>query len=362
MGSVCDQRVWLEQLPAGSYFRPSEMPGASTTAVHTFLSREASKPDGEAACIRVAPGLYWVPPGGGEVRRPADRDVLAAFAGAGWGFAGHTAGCLTGWLTHLTTRTVPVAVVGRPGLESPIPRVRLCGRANERRRLLNPTEIAYIEAVSFFDACSEVDWDEALRITAANVDHHRLLRPETMMEVVEDERGNGALLLRERVRSLCDVLDGGDPPPPTYPTPPRWAGTRQLLEAAHLPALMGSWGRRARSASLAQFVNTWAHRPADRHAMCVAAPVGPNRLDLVRIAATVHALCDRDDVAIPAWVWFHRWSEDVCMSERLAIDGGLGRRLRGHGLPLCAYHRVWFQGDHITDHRVHGFWNMKASA
>ncbi len=50
------------------------------------------------------------------------------------------------------------------------------------------------------------------------------------------------------------------------------------------------------------------------------------------------------------------------MSERPAIDGGLGSRLRPHGLPVCAYHRVWFRADHITDHRVHGFWTARISA
>ncbi len=182
------------------------MPGTSNSAVHTFLSREASKSISEASCIRVAPGLYWVPPAHGKARRPAEGEVLAAYAGTGWGFAGHTAGCRTGWLTHLTKRIVSAAVVGRPGAVCPMPRVRLCGRANERRRLLNPIEITYIEAISFFDACPEVDWAEALRT-----------------------------------------------------------------------------GRRARVASLSQFVKTWAHRPADRDAMCARVPFGPNRLDLVRM-------------------------------------------------------------------------------
>lgn len=361
MGFVCEQRAWLEQLPRGSYFRPGDMPGASTAAVHTFLSREVSKPRDGAACVRAAPGLYWVPTGQGEAGCPPAREVLAACAGAGWGYAGHAAGCVAGWLTHVTTGTVPVAVVGRPGRISPVRGVRLCGRANERRRMLNPAEVTYLEAVSFFDACPEVDWDEALRITAANAGEHGELRPEALREAVEGERGNGARLLRERVGSLCDVLAGGDPPPSRAPAPPVWPGQPHLLEAVHLPGWMGS-GWRGRSGPLRQFVRSWSSRPADREAMCAAAPFGPNRLDLVRIAATVHALCDRDGVEVPEWVWGCRWSEDVCMSERLAIDGGLGSRLRAHGMSACAYHRVWFQSDHITDHRVHGFWKVRESA
>ncbi len=325
----------------------------------TFLTREAAKSSAAAACIRIGADLYWTPvrDDNGRPLRPHVDDIIGQIAGPGFGVAGHSAGCVTGWLTHATARFVPIAVVGSPPATSPLPYVRFRRRANLRRRDLNPLETAYLEAVRFFDVCSEIDWGQALLISAARVDDQQALRPELLLRVTETERCKGAARLRERMAELCGVLSGAAPPARSGPDLALWPGRPDMLQAAHLPALMLS-GRDGRVVSMSQFVKDWAHWPDRRAAMCEREPFGPNRLDLVRIAATVHALCDRDAVVIPDWVWRHRWHETIRMGGRRPVSD----RDRLNGLPACEYHGIWFGDDHIMDYRVHGFWSRKRVA
>ena len=100
-------------------------------------------------------------------------------------------------------------------------------------------------------------------------------------------------------------------------------------------------------------VKPWALHPERRPAMCTTPPSGRNRLDLVRIAATVHALCDRDDIGVPEWVWAHTWHEHV----RIYDVGEASAEFRASALATCAHHRVWFREDHIMCIRVHGRWS-----
>lgn len=355
----CVQRRWLERLPAGICFRAEDVPGATRGAVYAFLSREAAKPAASAACRRVAPNLYWKPHRNerGMPLEPGHLDVARGIAGAGCGVSGHHAGKITGWLTHTTTSTAAVAVVGAPSVRRPRPGLVLRGRTNTARRALSALEVTYLEAVKRFDHCVEVDWPAALRITARRGAHRRRLRCDRLLEVAEAERGAGAILLRSRVRQLCEVIDGGPPPasPNGAPVPPRRRG--EPLTAAHLPAWMAS-APGSRIAALAGFVNHWALHPERRAAMCAPAPEGENRLDVVRIAATVHALCDRDGVDVPEWVWSCTWREDV----RMYDVGEATPAFRRLALPACAHHRVWFRQDHITCIRVHGLWTDKRAA
>ena len=359
MVRTCEQREWIDGLPPGSYFRSADVPGKSRGAVSTFLSREAAKPPPTAVCVRLGADLYWRPirDDRGRLQRPHVDDTIGAITGTGFGVAGHSAGCVTGWLTHATERFVPIAVVGTPPATRPLPYVTFRRRANLRRHELNPLEVAYLEAVRFFDVCSEIDWDEALRISAARVRGQRTLRPDRLLWVTEAERWKGVARLRERMAELCAVVSGVSPPAPTGTDLELWPGRPDVLQATHLPALMLS-GRNGRTVSMSQFVKDWAHWPDRRGAMCEREPFGPNRLDLVRIAATVHALCDRDGLAIPDWVWGHSWHENIRMGGRRPVS----ERDRRNGLAACEYHGIWFGDDHIMDYRVHGFWSRKRVA
>lgn len=354
MGS-CAQRRWIEALPVGSVFRSGEVPGRSRSAVHAFLSRETAKGPKAALCDRLGPDLYWKPTRDiyGCPQLPPFDEVMRKVAGPGFGVAGHAAGRAVGWLTHGGEELVGVAAVGSPPTTRPMPGFVIRRRSNQRRQELNPVEVAYLEAVRFFDTCAEVGWEEALRIAAATVEHHRTVRPDVLMWAARSERCDNAAQLRSRIAEVCDVVEGHLTPPARREPLPVWPGRPAVLEAAHLPALIqtGEDGR-GRVVPVSQFIKDWAHWPDNRVAMCEREPTGPNRLDLVRIAATVHALCDRDAVAIPPWVWRHRWHEDIL------IYGGrpLNQRDRLNASPACEYHRVWFAQHHIMDYRVHGIW------
>lgn len=290
--------------------------------------------------------------------RPPLRSVLNAIYGEEWGFTGHAAGCTVGWLTHLDSRVLDVVAVGGQPAAPPVPQVTVRGRSKTLRRLLNPTEVTLLEAVARFDECAEVQWHEALRLFA-NAPLSAEVRSGPLLDASSRERGNGARRLRERIAEICSIVDGtADGVVRDYAVEVGAFPARRLA-AAEVPALMLA-GWRGRRSAVAAYVKAWAHECDMRADMCRDEPRGPNRLDLVRIAAVVHALCDRDSVEIPAWVWRHRWHEDVCLTERIPIDGTLGVRIRSTAVSACAYHHVWFDAEHILDHRVHGI--MRATA
>lgn len=352
------QREWLEQVPEGTCFRSGDVPGASRGAVYAFLSRESAKPRAVAACWRVGPNLYWRPArGDGNGRRgPGQLDIARAIAGEGCGLTGHQAGKVPGWLTHAVRTVAEVAVVGEPSVRCPHPGLVLRPRANDTRRGLSPLEVTYLEAIMNFDDCAELAWSEALRVTAQRVDHHEHLRADALREVADAERGAGAVAMRTRMRELCAVLDGIAPPPAPVGATASQRLRGEPVTAAHLPTWMSAT-KGSRIAALSSFVNHWALHPERRPAMCAAPPSGQNRLDLVRIAATVHALCDRDRVRVPDWVWAHTWHEDV----RIYDVGEASAAFRDSALGTCAHHRVWFRQDHIMCIRVHGMWSPEGS-
>ena len=86
------------------------------------------------------------------------------------------------------------------------------------------------------------------------------------------------------------------------------------MSAAALPALMARDDQRGRMVDLRTLVKDWAQNPDDRGRMVAEAPrrrrwhdrFTARRRDLPRIAAVVHALCERDGVDVPEWVHRHR--------------------------------------------------------
>ena len=82
--------------------------------------------------------------------------------------------------------------------------------------------------------------------------------------------------------------------------------------------------------------------------------LGPRRHDLARIAAVVHALCDRDGHALPDWVWQHRSDRPLRFDGSVMRDTPYTRTLRTIAPPACEYHNVWFDPASVEDIRIHG--------
>ncbi len=135
------------------------------------------------------------------------------------------------------------------------------------------------------------------------------------------------------------------------------------ITAADIPELMCDNDMRGRVVDLRELCKQWAHtNHAHRAAMVLEPPqrcrwwhrFTRRRHDLTRIAAVVHALCDRDAVDVPDWVWQYRSRRDLRLSSSLRRVSNLWAE-HPDAPAACAYHRVWFDPASIEDHRIHGF-------
>ena len=135
------------------------------------------------------------------------------------------------------------------------------------------------------------------------------------------------------------------------------------ISAAALPALMTEDDHRDRLVALRVMVKDWAKDPHAREQMIAEPPqrhrrhhrFTARRHDLARIAAVVHALCDRDGVAVPAWVHKHRSPRPISVTDSISMSGAYGQLLRAEAPQVCHHHNVFFGRSTIEDHRVHGF-------
>lgn len=127
------------------------------------------------------------------------------------------------------------------------------------------------------------------------------------------------------------------------------------LDTAGLPGRMARPDGRGAVVELRELVKWWACFPDEREAMIAAAPRRHRRLDrftrrrwdLARIAAVVHALCDRDGVAVPGWVWKHRAPEPVGITPLMDLRSGWAQRVLADAPRACAHHNVWFDSSMI---------------
>ena len=162
--------------------------------------------------------------------------------------------------------------------------------------------------------------------------------------------------------SPLDVAAAAVAPPPH--------GLRIPL-ARRLPRYMSPRRRSPRDAALRSFAKHWALVPDNRETMIADPPRHGyitdrwhpwHRWNLVRVAAVVHALCDRDGVDVPAWVFKHlaphhisaSWAGHWLLKGHMSDDP---RELRWYrdAPDACDYHRAWFDPAFIEDIRVHGF-------
>ena len=141
------------------------------------------------------------------------------------------------------------------------------------------------------------------------------------------------------------------------------AVARPALCASDLPAHLAAGDRRGGVVALRELVKRWACFPQQRPTMIAEAPrrhrwydrFTSRRRDLARISAVVHALCDRDGVAVPGWVWKHRSRRPIGVVASLDPSSNWGRLALADAPRACAYHDVWFDQSMIENITVHGF-------
>jgi len=133
-----------------------------------------------------------------------------------------------------------------------------------------------------------------------------------------------------------------------YPAAPDEQWRERRLRAADVPALYAERGVRW-SVPLGALVREWEWWPSERAAIVADEPAGAAPDDLCRIAAVVHALCGRDGVPVPHWVWRHRSPEPIAWTRELPAEGPLWDRAVARAPAACAYHNVWFGEDLISD-------------
>ena len=158
---------WLDDLPAESFFRTSDVPGRSRGAVRTFLSREVSKTSPRV--MKAAANLYWKP---GPPNSITGKVYPPSFSEIGWEVAGEHAAALgwyganiVGWSDQVALQYLEFAVPGEPPSRHPHPRVTIRSRRNLARQTLTRLEATYLEAVIGFDESCDIDWDDAMQTT-----------------------------------------------------------------------------------------------------------------------------------------------------------------------------------------------------
>lgn len=122
------------------------------------------------------------------------------------------------------------------------------------------------------------------------------------------------------------------------------------VRAADLPAIMTPGSSRPH-VPLTLLVKEWDYFPEDRAFMIEDEPVGPDADDLCRIAAVIHALCERDGAPIPDWVWEHRSEVPLAWDRSCVMEGFIWERTVEHAPPACEYHNVWFDYQFISTER-----------
>ena len=138
---------------------------------------------------------------------------------------------------------------------------------------------------------------------------------------------------------------------------------RPALCASDLPAHFAVGGSRNGLVALRELVKRWACFPQERPMMIAQAPrrhrwhdrLTSRRHDLVRISAVVHALCDRDGVAVRGWVYKHRSPGPIGLAPSLDPATEWARIALADAPSACASHDVWFDQAMIENITVHGF-------
>lgn len=120
---------------------------------------------------------------------------------------------------------------------------------------------------------------------------------------------------------------------------------RPYMVVGEIPAAMAidSGGRGAGYWPVVQLIKDWNNQPESRARMLSGGlPADTDATVAAKIAAVVHALCQRDGHPLPEWVVSARSPVDVALVPDVDLASPYGRRLRDSAPGVCGYHRVYF--------------------
>ena len=120
--------------------------------------------------------------------------------------------------------------------------------------------------------------------------------------------------------------------------------SRPYMVVGELPALMAvPGGRGAGYLPVVQLIKDWNNQPESRQLMLAGGlPPGTDPTAAAKVAAVVHALCQRDGHPLPQWVPAARSPIDVALVPDVDLASPYGQRLRRDAPGVCHYHRVYF--------------------
>ena len=190
-------RGWIEELPAGTWFRSGAVPGPRHVTKNV-LSRlmAADRP----IIGRAARGIYWRRPPPAAARYGSMplllSDATSIIGPPGSCYASYGALSLIGWSTQVPYRTI-LAVPYR-NLTPPVlpvgPPVTFAERSNTRRRSLNWNEANLLEAARSAPKADYHNWDHAMwLLTEANgwMKQGEPIRKEMLLWAAEAEPKEG---------------------------------------------------------------------------------------------------------------------------------------------------------------------------
>ena len=131
-------------------------------------------------------------------------------------------------------------------------------------------------------------------------------------------------------------------PPLSKPAP-----VYSRARAAAVPEAIAGCGPREH-VPLTWLVKEWDDFPEEREEMIAQEPVRGDAGDICRVAAVVHALCDRDGVPVPGWVWRHRSPVPIAWGRSVPMTGFIWEQTIANAPPACAQHNVWFDYQFIS--------------
>lgn len=119
---------------------------------------------------------------------------------------------------------------------------------------------------------------------------------------------------------------------------------RPYMVVGEIPAALEiPGGRGAGYWPLVQLIKDWNNQREARALMLAGGlPEGTDTTAAAKIAAVVHALCQRDGHPLPEWVVEARSPVAIALVPEVDLESPYGQRLRDNAPGVCHYHRVYF--------------------